>query len=319
MNNDLISIVVPIYNVERYLNECVESLLNQTYQNIEIILVDDGSSDNCGKMCDDYANKDERIKVIHKENGGLSDARNYGIDVATGKYIVFVDSDDYVDAKYIEELYNAIQINNTKVSQCNLLKVNDNGEVLKEVGYLDNQIKNAKDMIKDLYDGHAMDNIVVWNKMYAIELFDNLRYPVGKIHEDEYTTYKILYDTNEIAVINECLYNYRQNENSITGQMFNIKRLDKLEAWEERIIFFEEKEEKELYEIALLQYFFWLRKYYINTKKYIKESENIQIDLIKKYRKTYKKVWELKKVSYIKKIKWLFLYFFPNLYYIIKK
>ena len=223
MNNDLISIVVPIYNVENYLNECIESLIKQTYKNIEIILVDDGSSDNCSNICEEYAKKDTRIKVIHKEHGGPSEARNYGIDIATGTYMVFVDSDDYVDVKYVEMLYNAIKTNNTKVSQCNFWKINDKGEFIEKVGYLDNQIKNGKDMIMDLYNGYSIVNIVAWNKMYAIELFDNLRYPVGKIHEDEYITYKIFYNTDKIAVINEYLYNYRQNENSITGRYLSGK------------------------------------------------------------------------------------------------
>ena len=319
MNQSLVSIVVPIYNVEKYLPQCIDSIINQTYQNIEIILVDDGSPDNCGKICDDYANKDERIKVIHKENGGLSDARNYGIDVAIGKYIVFVDSDDYIDNKYIEILYNAIKTNNTRVSQCNILKVNDKGEALTKVGYLDNQIKNGKCMIKDLYKGHTTENIVTCNKMYEIELFENLRYPFGKIHEDEYTTYKILYNTDKIAVINEYLYNYRQNQNSITGRKFNIKRLDKLEAYDERMKFFEQKGEKELYELTAKTYLGEIRECYVKTRKHIAHSKELQKELIRKYRENYKKAIKFENISHIAKIKGFVFHISPKLYYYLKR
>ena len=319
MNNDLISIVVPVYKVEQYIEENITSLVNQTYKNLEIILVDDGSPDDCGKIFDQFASKDNRIKVIHKENGGLSDARNYGIDRATGKYIVFVDSDDYIDNRYIEILYNAIKTNNTKISQCGVLKINDKNEVMEKLGYVDKQIKTGKEMLKDLYNGHAIENVVVWNKMYAIEMFKDLRYPVGKIHEDEFTTYKILYNIDSIAIVNEHLYYYRQNENSITGKTFNIKRLDKLEAYEQRLAFFQEKEEKELYGLTLFEYLSEIRQSYINTRKYIDNSQDILSDLIKKYRENYKYILKDKNVSFMKKVKMLIFYISPQVFNYIKK
>jgi len=215
MKSDLISIIVPIHNVEKYLEECIKSLINQTYQNIEIILVEDGSPDNCGKICDEYAQKDARIKVIHKENGGLSDARNCGIEVATGKYITFVDSDDYVSKYYVQKLYNAIIENDVKVSQCNLIRVEEDGKEIEKVGYEENQIKDTKEMIKDLSREH-WESIIACSKLYDIELFQKIRYPVGKIHEDAFVTYKILYNTDKIAIVNDYLYYYRQLQNSIT-------------------------------------------------------------------------------------------------------
>lgn len=319
MENDLISIVVPIYKVEKYLEQCIRSIINQTYQNIEIILVDDGSPDNCGKMCDDYATKDGRIKVIHKQNGGLSDARNHGIEAATGKYITFVDSDDYIDEKYIEELHNAIKTNNVKVSQCGILHVNDEKQILKKSGHLEKQLLSGKQMLKDLYKDHGTENIVVWNKMYDIQLFKNIRYPVGKIHEDEFTIYKIFYDVENVAILNKYYYNYRQNENSITGKKFNIKRLDKIEAYEQRLEFFKQKNENELYQLALMSYLLEVREAYMNTKKYIDNSKDIQLGLVKKYRANYKFILIDKNVRIMKKLKMLIFFVSPEMFYILKK
>lgn len=316
---DLISVVIPIYNVEKYLKKCVESILKQTYENIEIILVDDGSLDNCGNICEEFANIDNRIKVIHKKNGGLSDARNHGIKIAKGKYITFVDSDDYVEKTYIEKLYNAIKINGTKISQCNILIVNDNEKVLEKLGYSSKLIKYGKDMIIDFYGQHGIENIVVWNKMYLIDLFKNLKYPKGKIHEDEFITYKILYNTDKIAIIDDYLYNYRQNNNSIMGKKFNIKRLAILEALEERLEFFFDREDEQLYKLTLMAYLQKIRESYINTKKYISNSKSIQIDLIKKYRNTYKAILKFKDIKKELGLKMFLFYILPELYYKIKK
>lgn len=319
MDIDLISIVVPIYKVEEYLDENIKSLLNQTYKNLEIILVDDGSPDNCGKICDEYASKDSRIKVIHKKNGGLSDARNHGINIATGKYIVFVDSDDYLDTRYIELLYNAIKVDNAKVSQCGVLIVNDEKEILNKHGYLNNQTKSGREMLKDLYYDHGLENVVVWNKMYSIELFKDIRYPVGKIHEDEFITYKIIYNLERIAIVNEYLYNYRQNENSIIGKKYNIKRLDVIEAFEEKVIFFKEKEEIELYQLAVMSYLWQIREAYMNTRKHISDSKHIQKELIRKYRNNFKVFLKNTNQNIIKKMKMLIFYISPDLFYYIKK
>lgn len=319
MGTDLITIVVPIYKVEKYLEECITSLINQTYENIEIILVDDGSPDNCGKICDKYATQDKRIKVIHKENGGLSDARNCGIDMAQGRYITFVDSDDYIDVKYIECLYNAIKINNTQISQCNILRVSDKKEIVERLGYCDSTTKLGKELLKEAYGVHWIENVVVWNKMYNIELFDKIRYPVGKIHEDEYTTYKILYNIDKIAIVNEYLYNYRQSEDSIIGRKFNIKRLDILEAFEERLKFFKERNEKELYELTQKQYLESIQQYYQQVLLYIEESKNVLANLMKKYKNEYKKSKTNTTISKKTKMKMRIFYYNPQLLYTIQK
>jgi len=318
MEKDLISIVVPIYNVEKYLKKCIDSIISQTYTNLEIILIDDGSPDNCGKICDEYAQKDSRIKVIHKENAGVSQARNVGLDNASGKYITFVDSDDYIECEHIENLYNALKENNTQISQCNILKVNDKKEVLEKLGYKESQIKSTKEILKESFGQHWVENAVVWNKIYDKKIFEGIRYPIGKIHEDEFVIYKVLYKVDKIALINEYSYNYRKNKNSIMGRRFNVERFDILNAFEERLKFFQERREVELYQTTMIAYLKKMQEYYLYTKKYIEKSENIQLDLIKKYRKNYKKILKYNTINTIKKIKMLLFYIAPKMYYIIK-
>ena len=319
MENQLISIIVPIYNVEKYLKKCIESIINQTYKNIEIILVDDGSPDNCGKICEEYSQKDKRIIVIHKENGGLSDARNKGIDIAKGDYLTFIDSDDFVNIDYIEKLYSSIKLNNTELAQCGISKVNENNEIIEKLNYDENYIKTSHEILNELYGKHLIENVVVWNKMYAKELFKNIRFPVGKIHEDEFTTYKLIYYSKNVAIVSDSLYNYRQNNASIMGRKFNIKRLNLLEALEQRIQFFWDKNEKDLYEKSVKVYLEQLRMYYIKTKKYIRNSKEIQQDIKRKYKIEYKKFMKVKEKTFKEMLKAKIFYFCPDLYYIIKK
>lgn len=315
--NDLVSVIIPIYNVEKYLKECLETILSQTYKNLEIILVDDGSPDNCGNICDEYAKKDSRIKVIHKTNGGLSDARNHGIDIANGKYICFVDSDDYIDRYYVEKLYKAVKNNNVKVAQCSILKIDDNKNIIEKYGYDNFCIKSGKEIIREQYSKHVVENTVVWNKMYEKELFDNIRFPVGKIHEDEFTTYKILYDLKKVAIINDYLYNYRENNNGIMKQKFNIKKFDRLYAYKEKMEFFQNKEE-DIFVKVLMRYIEEIRFDYINSKKYISNFHEYKSKLLKEYRRVYSILIMQKNISKKYKIKLLVFYISPNLYMFLK-
>ena len=262
----LVSIIIPIYKVEQYLVDCIQSVCNQTYKNIEIILVNDGSPDNCGKICDDYAKKDKRISVIHKENGGLSDARNNGINIARGDYITFIDSDDYVETTFIEELYNAIEKNNSDISICNINVVDENGNKIGKLGFKDNIIVDGKQIVKGICEQkNIVESIVAWNKMYSSKILKKYKYPVGKIHEDEFLTYKILYQAESVAIINKYLYNYRKNNQSIVGKKFNQQRLDLLEALSERLGFYKNNKEDYLYLMTLKIYLNQLIEYYIKT------------------------------------------------------
>lgn len=316
MNEDLISIVVPIYKVEKYINTCVESILNQTYTNTEIILVDDGSPDNCGKICDEYKEKDNRIKVIHKENGGLSDARNFGLKDATGKYVVFIDSDDYIEEKYVELLYKAAKENDVPIAQCGINKVDDNGKLIEKTQIDKPTLKNYGQAIEEMCISN-WDNVVVWNKIYLRSLFDKIEFPKGKIHEDEFTTYKLVYNAKKIFIIPDCLYNYRLNLNSITGKAFNIKRLDSNEAIEQRVIFFKEHKEKRLMDISnsfLLQTL--INNYNMLQINKIENGKEHQKNIIKKY-KEYYKIFVQDKIflSRIKQGKGLIVFrYFPKLY-----
>mgnify|MGYP004474824189 CR=1 FL=1 len=214
--NKLISVIVPVYKVEQYLDRCINSLVNQSYSHIEIILVDDGSPDRCYQICEDWAQRDLRIKVVHKTNGGLSDARNMGLEIAGGSYICFVDSDDYVAKRYIEVLYNLISNNHTEMSAVSYkevfsVKQEKDDNIIKEELIT---VFDGNDAIRQLFSNNTFSNYA-WNKMYKRELFENVRFPVGRKMEDLGTTYKLLLNAKRIAYSTEVLYYYYQREDSI--------------------------------------------------------------------------------------------------------
>jgi len=227
-NNDLISIIIPVYKVEKYLKKCVDSILRQTYKNIEIILVDDGSPDECGKICDKYAKLDDRIKVIHKENGGLSDARNVGIAVSSGKYITFVDSDDYVELDYIEYLYDLIIKYNVNISFCKYTVIYQ-GKKTKIVSNSKSCKCTKEEALKEML--YAKDfEVSAWGKMYLRTHFDDVKYPKGKIFEDNDTTYKVVDKNENVALGYSAKYNYVMHNNSITKSEFTDKHMYLIEA-----------------------------------------------------------------------------------------
>lgn len=221
-----VTVVVPVYNVSNYLEKCIDSIINQTYKKLEIILVDDGSTDNSGAICDDFASKDKRIKVIHKENGGLSDARNFGIDIATGEYIVFVDSDDYIALDMIEFLYNSLESNEADISTCLYQNFYDGEDVLESDDNISYVCSNTEALEKMLYQQDCTTS--AWGKLYKTSLFDGIRYPKGKICEDLDTTYLLFSKANKIVINTAKKYFYLQRETSIINSEFNPKRMDAL-------------------------------------------------------------------------------------------
>ena len=222
-----VSVIVPVYNVENYLENCINSVIAQTYQNIEIILVDDGSPDECPAICDEYAKKDSRIKVIHKENGGLSDARNAGIQQAKGKYITFIDSDDDVLAEYIEYMYKLLVKNNTKMAIATHTVVSKKKRINFGEGYTEKILTTEECLDRMLCDQGF--SISAWAKLYSKELFNEVRFPKGKLNEDNGTTYKLVLQCDKIAYGNKSIYNYHKRENSITTSKFNLKKMDLVE------------------------------------------------------------------------------------------
>ena len=212
---DKISIVVPIYKIEKYIKECVDSLLKQTYTNLEIILVDDGSPDNCPQICDEYEKKDNRIKVIHKTNGGLSDARNFVIKACTGKYISFVDGDDYVEKDMYEIAMREMKRENAQIFICGCYYLlNGKTKKRREKKNIKLNMNNVEAIDKMNIFGYY--DVSAWGKVYERKLFENIEYPIGKLAEDRYTTYKVLDKAKKIIYDSTPLYIYRQRKNSIT-------------------------------------------------------------------------------------------------------
>lgn len=312
---ELVSVIVPVYNVEKYLEECINSIIKQTYRNIEIILVDDGSIDKSGEICDRYLKLDERIKVIHKENKGLSDTRNVGIDYAKGKYICFIDSDDCIDNRYVEILYNSCVKNNCKISQCDYVEFMD-GQDMPEMQEVEIKEKSftSEEMLEGIYNENHIRNIIAVNKLYERELFNNVKYTVGKIHEDESTTYKLFLNCNMIAYVDKQLYFYRKRNDSITGQAFSLKKLDYVEALEERITILKNKNMKKLYALTLKEYAYILLSYYNKFKKYLPKEKEERKKLIKKYRRIVKKIIVQKNLKIKTKTIVIVMYFYPKLY-----
>lgn len=227
---DLISVIVPIYNVEQYLDRCVESIVHQTYPELEIILVDDGSPDSCPMICDQWAKKDKRIKVIHKQNGGLSDARNAGIKVATGSYISFVDSDDWIALNFYEVLHRALYETNSDIAACKTQKVwktEDAGEVTADTVHY--QELDTETALYELICEKKLQQIV-WNKLYRREVVDGIEFEIGKCNEDEFWSYQVFGCAQKSVLIEYIGYYYFQRADSIMGNSYSMRRLDAVEA-----------------------------------------------------------------------------------------
>lgn len=241
--NDVISVVIPVYKIEKYLCACVDSILGQTYSNLDIILVDDGSPDSCPEICDEYAGRDSRIRVIHKENGGLSDARNAGIAAAKGKYITFVDGDDFIFPSMIETLYTLCVKYDADFSACRHIECSDNDTlqtVSAEQVETQEEVFTGREKMRAFFANEKITTMA-WEKFYNIRLFENVRFPKGKLHEDVFTTYLLVDSAEKIAVTTEVGYVYRQNPKSIMNSGFSIHRLDAIEGKLNQLAFVDEK------------------------------------------------------------------------------
>ncbi len=301
-NKALISVIAPVYNVENYIDKCVTSIVNQTYNNLEIILVDDGSTDSSGNKCDEWMRKDSRVVVVHKKNGGLSSARNLGIDVAKGEYLVFVDSDDVIHKEMISVLKKAVDFNKSDMAYCDLKIVNEDesikeGNVAKDITYLN---YSTSEFIKDWYDENEVIHTVAWNKIYKKDLFSKIRYPEGKLHEDEFTTYKVALLAKRITYVNEQLYFYMQRGNSITGKL-NVKRLDVLEAFKERIDIAKEVDQ-DFYNNSNVAYLDLIINYYFKFKE--NDNYNVAKKLKNKFFEEYKRIRSIIHLTNKKKIRY---------------
>lgn len=279
----VISVIVPVYKVEKYINRCIDSILAQTFTDFEVILIDDGSPDTCGSICDEYATKDYRVHVIHQENGGLSAARNTGIDWAfansDSEWLTFIDSDDWVHQRYLEMLYLAACKYKVGVSICGYeCTSGENLEVEENKSFPDCW------KTEEYFVQYHTNAIVAWGKLYSKTSFQDIRYPVGRIHEDEFTTHKVLFKYPEVAVIPVPLYAYFVNPEGITKTQWNSKRLDKILAVKEQITYFEQRKMQSLKIFSIGLYLYVL-------EEQMKVLEDIGHE---RYQKEYK--WVLRKL-----------------------
>lgn len=256
----MISVVVPVYKVEHYLKNCIESVRNQSLSEWELILVDDGSPDNCGQICDDYARLDERIKVIHKENGGQAQARNRALDISKGDYVTFLDSDDYLHPDYLNYLLSVAKINDADIVQCDFTK-----------GVQTDFPQIRRPLIEKIYNNHSVflegkANIIVWGKLYKRNIVLKNRIKEGKYYEDDFTTWKWYYNAKRIVVSNKVLYYYTENPTSTMAQHAKKPSFDFLEAYNERIQFFVHTKEEDLEHCSRLQLCKALTLCYSNSK-----------------------------------------------------
>lgn len=256
--NELISLIIPIYKVEPYLERCIHSVMIQTYHNLEIILVDDGSPDRCGDICEDFAQKDARIKVYHKTNGGLSDARNYGVEQALGAYITFIDADDYIAPDYVEYLYDLIRKYDADISCCCMIKTIENTVDYGTNTAIPQELQlTGKEACRELLGSLYYVLVTACGKMYKSEIVKKYPFPFGKKHEDEATTCKFYYTANKVIVGNHCLYVYYQNSNSIMHTCSHSINMDAIWSQEHRAEFFEEHNEISLAQTAWDKLFYY--------------------------------------------------------------
>lgn len=256
-----ISVIVPIYKVEKELRRCVESIINQTYQNLEIILVDDGSPDRCGEICDQLAKEDGRIKVVHKTNGGLSSARNAGLEIATGDYIGFIDSDDYILPSMYEKLYDALIRDHSDIGICNYAYVNELTNEIdpSETSPIKTEVLNqneAYQKLNPMRPGYSF-YVIACNKLYKRSLFDQVRFKDGHIHEDEYIVHHLFALAERISTIDDVLYMYIQRAGSITNSKNAGKSLDAVYSLYDRYSFFLQMKERAL-AVDLLRSAYWV-------------------------------------------------------------
>lgn len=282
----LITFIIPVYNVEKYLSKCVSSVLAQSYSNIEVLLVDDGSTDKSGELCDSFAKTDTRVHVIHKRNGGLSSARNEGLDFAHGNLIAFIDSDDYVSPFMAEKLLSAMQNTNSDLAMCYFSYTDEDENFLAD--FVDNTRfgeYTTEELLRKLAAGWTL-GALAWNKLYKRELFDNnIRFTEGRIAEDELIAHHLLSQVKKAVVIPDVLCFYRQRKGSITNSTFTKKNLDSIDALIDRINFFASKGEKELAFISLVSPMRTLASFW----QFRNQNDEIRLSL-KNYRKTLLKL-----------------------------
>lgn len=310
-----ISVIVPVYNVEEYITKCLKSICEQTYLNLEIILVDDGSTDESGKICDEFAGGDNRIKVIHKTNGGLSDARNAGLEIATGEWIGFVDSDDYIHEQMYELLAEAMIEEHADIVYCKRVIVRDS--VMEN--YVDSDAKESwlsLNALEKMYQpGFAGMATVAWNKLYKKEIFEHLRFPKGMFFEDNYIIHRVYEKAQKVVFIDRTLYFYMERGGSIMRKPYTMRSLDKLKGTYERVIFTKGKVPDSLYAKILADYHYYAEKHYAMVKSFFPKEKQVLKTMHAEYKKIFGENKKVFRTFYKKKyIASVIFYFMPNMW-----
>ena len=313
---DLISIVIPVYNVECYIQRCLESIILQSYKNLEIIIVNDGSTDDSLKIANEYKERDNRIIIISQKNAGLSAARNTGIEAANGKYISFVDSDDYIHKQFIETLYINAKKYDADIAVCESIEVNDStiGDPCKKLN-VDYQIEvdDPINAMKLWYNSNFKNPTVAWNKLYKYSLFNECKFSVGKLHEDEFIIHKLYLKSDKIVYLWIEMYFYYQRNNSITGRNnYSIKRLDVLEAYEDRLKVIEECGDTDLIRLNIQQYIDVILGCAVDLDKYYKSDK--KEDVINSLKKKIIEIQKKYEFSFKHKVKVLIFTINPSCY-----
>lgn len=289
MNKSLVSVIIPVYNIEKYIDACIQSIINQTYKNIEVIIVDDGSTDNSGKLVDIWEAEDKRIKVIHKENKGLSAARNTAMKACTGEYLIFVDGDDMIASDMIETMLKALKRNDTDCVFCQYEIINANEKEFHSIKEVDDDqgfIVDTEEAQLRLLN-HIDTVSVIWNGFYKTELIKDLMFEVGKKNEDVMWRYLAVDKCKTIGYISDRLYGYRMREDSLMHQKFSLKDFDNLEGTVKRADYIMNRYD-DLRDTALTQIVSDCTIYYVKAKKLLKGKEKKEaLDIIKFYRKKY--------------------------------
>ena len=262
----MISLIVPVYNVEKYLRNCLESILNQSYSDFELILVDDGSTDQSGKICDEVQKTDSRIRVLHKENGGLSSARNAGTKLARGEYLAYIDSDDRIHPDYLKILLQNMEKTGADVSVCRYVDFENQNPFGKLTEPEKLSVLSGKEAVEQIVGTHLRYMITAWGKLYKAALKELLVYPEGKIHEDEFVTYQVFYHAEKVAVTDRPLYGYRKNPSSIMHS-YSTRHMDGLEGIEASINWLKERGEEHLSALAEKRYLLSIEIQWYKAKK----------------------------------------------------
>lgn len=314
MSESLVSVIVPVYNVSEYLEECWNSIARQTYDNIEIILVDDGSTDGSGKLCDELSRKEYTTIVIHRENGGLAAARNSGLDVCSGEYITFVDSDDMIAPNMIEDMVSAINETDADIVQCDYFRY-ENREEINNISHNQVQIEitSGKKFV-----GTENYKDIACAKLYKNVCWQNIRFREEIIHEDYALIYKIVYEAFRVTYIEDILYYARIRSGSITQLGFRRESLILVELSEERIEYFQINNERKLSDKAYTSYYDYLLSFYNQIRRcnnYEKnEKKSVCESLLRKYRNNIFRFLNIESIQIKTKIKLICCYFVPGLW-----